>query len=196
MDAILDSGCGEGFYVGRLKQHLDRRLAWRASYAGLDIAKDAARMAAARYKGILFVVADVTTKIPFADGSIRVLVDVFAPRNGAEFARILAPGALLLVVVPTAGHLIELRTALDLLGIEEDKPTRIADRLAGAFTLRSTETLEYPMTLRRDDAANLIGMTPNYWHGAGDRLPLARCSLPQQVTASFELLGFARTRAG
>ena len=93
-------------------------------------------------------------------------------------------------------HLIELRTALDLLGIEEDKPTRIADRLAGAFTLRSTETLEYPMTLRRNDAANLVGMTLNYWHGAAERLPLARFSLPQQVTASFDLLSFARTRAG
>ena len=48
---ILDAGCGEGYYLGRLQQYLSKQLSSvQCNYVGLDVSKEAIRMAAKRYK--------------------------------------------------------------------------------------------------------------------------------------------------
>ena len=109
---IVDLGCGTGYYA--------RALASAAPDSAVllaDRSPDAVRAAMRSVPGSTGVVLDLWRPLPIRDASADVALNVFAPRNPAEFARIVRPGGLLLVVVPTAAHFIELRrlgAALDL----------------------------------------------------------------------------------
>ncbi|HVC82953.1 MAG TPA: methyltransferase domain-containing protein [Chloroflexota bacterium] len=185
---VLDAGCGEGYYLGRLHQHrLCRTL-------GLDAAKDAARMAAGRYRATAFLVADLTKCLPLAAGAIDVLLNIFAPRHAEEFARVLQPDGLLLTVIPQPDHLAELRRRLPLLGIENRKEDQVRATLGKLFVPIGVECLSYPLSLTKDAAGDLVGMTPTARHlDAATRADLAAPGAgPLTVTASFLVLSFRR----
>jgi 23S rRNA (guanine745-N1)-methyltransferase len=189
--AILDAGCGEGYYIGRLCRTLaDAGIAARCF--GLDVAKEAVRMAAAHAPEVQFLVADIKGRLPFADASLDVLLNVFAPRNPAEFARVLAPGGLLLVAIPTPAHLAELRAILPLLAIEDQKREHVLAQLAGAFALAASRELAYELALDPAEARLLITMTPSHHHLDMDDLDRALAAAPVRVTAAFSILALVR----
>jgi 23S rRNA (guanine745-N1)-methyltransferase len=185
---VLDVGCGEGHYLGQLQLFLPVG----TCIFGLDVAKDAARLAAKRYPASRFVVSDVNGRIPFADQSIHVLLNIFAPRHPAEFARIAAPGGLLLIVIPGSGHLRELREALDLLDIEAEKQQRIVDQMTDLFTLQETQSLTFDLDLIQPDLTDLVQMTPNYWHMTPQQQAQLQAMPHFQTTAHFQILTFAK----
>jgi len=156
----------------------------------MDIAKEAARLAARAPRGAGFVVADVNAPWPFADASMVALLDIFAPRNPAEAARVLAPGGLLLVVLPAPTHLAELRALAPLMGIERDKRAKVIARLDGPFALESSSALNYAMTLTGEEAANLARMTPSARRTSPGALDLMRGRERIPVSAGFDLLAF------
>lgn len=206
---VLDAGCGEGYYLGQLMEALDQEASGGAevpahgtasrlasgerTYLGVDISKDAVRMAARRYPGARFVVADVTRRLPVATGAVALLLDVFAPRNAGEFGRVVAPGGGLLVAIPGPAHLAELRDALSLLGIEPEKEQHVTAQLAEAFEPISAEGIEYTMRLDRAAATALVAMTPSAWHRTEETAAaLASLGDDTAVTASFRALRFRR----
>ena len=192
MPIVLDAGCGEGYYVGRLREALDARFgAGGWPYVGMDIAKEAARLAAKRYPDIRFAVADVKRRIPVADESVALLLNIFAPRHPAELARVVAPGGTLLIAIPGPRHLTELRERYGLLGIEPEKERHILAQLAPAFALAESAPLEYAMDLSGDDVRQLLRMTPNARHRERQGWQGAICE-PARVTASFAVLAFRR----
>lgn len=150
-------------------------------------------MAARRYPGIGFVVADLTTRLPIATASVGLLLNIFAPRNPDEFARIVAPGGSLLVAIPAPDHLAELRAALSLLAIEPEKERHVSAQLADAFAPVSAESITYPLRLSRTTASALVTMTPNYWHRT-ERTVAALAALGDvtTATASFRIVWFRR----
>jgi 23S rRNA (guanine745-N1)-methyltransferase len=156
---------------------------------GVDIARAAARMAARRDSGALFAVADLWHGLSLADAGFDVLLNVFAPRNPTEFARVLRPGGLLLVVVPASDHLAELRAAHDLIGVEEEKEQRVAERFGDRFTLSDAADVRYPLRLEPAQLAELLAMTPSARHSQ------ALTPGPSLVTASFRILSFIRNPA-
>jgi 23S rRNA (guanine745-N1)-methyltransferase len=183
---ILDVGCGEGHYLGQLLPLLP---AGTCTF-GLDVAKDAARIAAKKYPSSRFVVADVNRRIPFADQSVHVLLNIFAPRQPAEFARIAAPGALLIIVIPGPEHLHELRTELNLLDIEPEKQQRVLAKMSDLFALRQAKSLKIHLDLAQPDLTDLVLMTPNYWHLTPLQQSQLRAMTHFRTTAQFELLTF------
>ncbi|HLJ79980.1 MAG TPA: methyltransferase domain-containing protein [Ktedonobacterales bacterium] len=192
MPIVLDAGCGEGYYFGRLREALNARLgAGVFSYVGIDVAKEAARLAAKRYPDIHFAVADVKSRMPVADGSVALLLNVFAPRNPAEFARTVATGGTLLIAIPNPRHLVELRERYGLLGIEPEKEHHILAQLAPAFALAESAPLEYGMDLSSEDVRQLLQMTPNARHRERQGWQEAHHEAAQ-VTASFVVLAFRR----
>lgn len=190
---IVDAGCGEGYYLGRVQEHLQAQFSHEAlHYCGFDIAKDAVRLAARQHPPLVCVVADVNRRILLPDDSVDVLLNIFAPRNAAEFARIVAPGGRLLVMIPTPAHLRELRTALDLLNVEPEKRARVTAQFASAFKLVDTQAVQYTMTLTRETLQPLVRMTPSYWHLS----TAAQQSIDElhafQTSVSVEILSFQK----
>lgn len=160
---ILDAGCGEGYYLSRLMGALPVG----GDGYGLDISREAVRLAARR-KNLCFVVASVHQRLPFATASLDVVLNVFAPRNPAEFARVLRPGGAALVVIPAGGHLAALHDALGLPHIDGDKERRTAEDFQGALVPGDSETIRYSRVLPPEDVLHLIQMTPTFWRLSGE----------------------------
>jgi len=189
---LVDAGCGTGYYLGRLHRHLHEQHSSTPPCCGLDIAKEGVRLAAKQHKECVFVVADVNRRIPLPHASAQVLLNLFAPRHAAEFARIVAPGGLLLVVIPTPEHLIELRAQLPLLDIPANKRTHVREQFQSAFHLADVQTVRHTLDLSGPAVVNLIQMTPNYWHLTEQERAQLDTSTSFSVTVSVELLAFVR----
>jgi 23S rRNA (guanine745-N1)-methyltransferase len=93
-----------------------------------------------------------------------VLLNVFAPRNAAEMARVLAPDGRLLVVTPNQQHLAELVDVLGMVSVDEEKERRLQDSLAGEFEQVGAEPVEETMFLDRTAVEQLVLMTPSARH--------------------------------
>ena len=108
--AVLDCGCGEGYYTAGVAAALDKAEI-RAHVAGIDISKFALKKAAKRLKEGEFAVASAY-HLPLADESADVLLNVFSPLALEEFARVLKPGGTFVYVVPSDLHLWEMKQVL------------------------------------------------------------------------------------
>lgn len=156
--AVLDSGCGEGYYTAAIYRALcDAGKTPRM--AGTDISKFILRLAAKREKGVEFAVAS-SYHLPVADESIDLLLNCFSPLAIEEFRRVLRPEGHFLYVVPSAMHLWEMKQVLYARPYEnpvkrEDYPGFVwqgADQVRCTLSLSSSQ-----------DIMALFGMTPYAW---------------------------------
>ncbi len=188
---MLEVGCGEGYYLGGVGEAL--AASWgNVQRLGMDLSKAAVKAAAKHYPDATFFVGDVNKRIYLEDDSIDVLLDVFAPRNPAEFARVLRPTGSLVIAIPGDTHLASLRSAHGLLDIQEDKEAKVLARLEGRFSLSARTELRCDLALSGADVADLVAMGPNQWHRAplGDGQTLQ----PMVTEASFILLTLSPSR--
>jgi len=183
--SVIEVGCGEGYYIGGLQARLGGAMGADVSFVGTDLSKTAVRMAARRHPRLITFVSDVNRRVYVRDGSAAVLLDVFAPRNPAEFARILEPRGSALIVIPSPTHLQHLRNELGLLGIQGGKEELVIERLAEQFRLVERAEVEFEMELTAEAANDLVGMGPNRWHRDDEAVPP---SGPRRATASFIML--------
>ena len=101
--AILDAGCGEGYYSAQIARALPR-----AALYGLDISKDAVRLAAGRYKSGTWI-CGTAAHLPFPSGSLDLILSMFALTVPEEFHRVLTPGGVYLQVLAAEDHLLGLK---------------------------------------------------------------------------------------
>ncbi|NGO41155.1 methyltransferase domain-containing protein [Streptomyces sp. YC419] len=176
---VVDVGCGTGYYLAGVLDQLPG-----ARGLGLDTSVRALRSAARAHERAAAVAWDVFRPFPLADGVADVVLDVFAPRNPAEFHRVLRPTGRLIVIRPTGLHLAELRGRLPaMVTIDPAKEQRLHRTLGPFFEAAVTEQVEYPATLTRLDALDLVAMTPSAHHVS--RADLNDDGLlPDQVTVS------------
>lgn len=156
---VLDAGAGTGYYLSRLLED-----AADARGLALDISKFAARRAARAHTRIAAAVSDTWGALPVRDRSVDVVLNVFAPRNGAEFGRVLKPDGVLVVVTPTARHLAEIAEMVGMLSIDTRKEERLQRRLAGVFEVTRRDEIDVPLRLTTADVERLIRMGPSAWH--------------------------------
>jgi SAM-dependent methyltransferase len=184
----VEIGAGSAFY---LAETLDRG-GFSVGIA-VDVSRYALRRAARAHPRIAAVGADVWTGLPLRDGVASAVLCVFAPRNGPELRRVLAPDGVLVVTAPTPRHLGELVGPLGLLGVDERKDERLAERLAGGFELSTRTTCEWTMTLDHAAVAALAGMGPSAFHDDGSRRAEAIAGLaePIAVTGSVTVSAYA-----
>lgn len=194
--ALLDAGCGEGSYLAGVTRDLRRRPGGTPVCAfGIDISAAAVSMAAARYGECAFIQGDLAARLPFADGALTAVQNIFAPRNAAEFARVIAPGGLLAIVIPLPEHQQELRAALPILSIEPDKRAHIVRQLGEAFTLQDERAVEYEIEVAVGHLRPLVLMSPNAWHLTEPDWELLETLEPASVTVAVTVLAFARSGA-
>ncbi|RIV39413.1 putative RNA methyltransferase [Micromonospora radicis] len=181
---VVDAGAGTG-------QHLAAVLAAVPAAVGLalDISKPALRRAARAHPRVTAALADTWQRLPVADASAALLLNVFAPRNGAEFRRVLTPTGRLLVVTPATDHLNELVAALGLLRVDPAKADRVAASLAGHFAEESSTLHRRVLTLSGAEVATLVGMGPSAWHTdpAGLAARIDALGEPVRVTVAVRL---------
>lgn len=183
--ALLEVGAGTGYYLAHTLDSLHD-----ARGIGLDISTHAAKHLAKCHPRVGAVVADVWERLPIRDQSIHAISVVFAPRNPAEFQRILAPGGEVVVLTPTTGHLDELREPLGILGVEDGKVDRMYDQAAGYLT-QAAEPIDitFPILLDKASIAAQVGMSPSARHISAEELAERMARLPEtmQVTAHARL---------
>jgi 23S rRNA (guanine745-N1)-methyltransferase len=126
-DAVLDAGCGDGFYLGTLA----RRTGFAAH--GIDISIPAVNSAASRFPKCEWIVANADRFVPYADGSFSVILSLTARMNASEFRRVLRDDGLLLVGIPSPRDLMELRHRKGDTG--RDRVDRTSETFAREFTL-------------------------------------------------------------
>jgi 23S rRNA (guanine745-N1)-methyltransferase len=173
---IVDVGAGTGYYLAAV---LDRMPG--AAGLALDVSKHALRQAARAHPRIGAVGCDAWRQLPVADHVADVVLNVFAPRGGAEMRRILRAAGRLLVITPAAEHLAELIRPLDLLSVDERKRERLEDNLRPHFAVEGEIEHRGVMSLTHADVAALAGMGPTAWHADQDAMTGRIAGLPDPV---------------
>lgn len=188
---LLDSGAGTGYYLGAA---LDAQP--QARGIALDLSKFAARRAARAHPRIAAAVWDTWRPLPVRDATVSVVLDVFAPRNATEFARVLRPDGAVLIVTPTERHLNEIADLGGMLSVDARKDERLERRLSGHLDLVARDELSWPLTLAAAEVAWLIRMGPSAWHVDDAALArrIALLGSPVSVTASVLLSHYSRAR--
>ena len=186
---VLDAGCGEGYYSGRIAKEDHPVLGVDLSKFAVDAAaKDARRM---RNEGgydarTLYSVGSVF-ELPVADESFDTLVNIFAPCAPAEYARVLKTGGHLIVAGAGERHLFGLKQV-----IYDDPylndPRRDLPAEDDGFTLLEIRNISFVITVT--DPAHreaLFSMTPYYWRTS--RAGHSRLAAAEALTTevSFDL---------
>ncbi len=155
---VVDAGCGDGYYTHALHRSLtESRL--DVQLYGMDISKEAIRLAAGRSKDIGFIVASLF-KLPFLSQSTDILINTFAPACDSEFARILKKRGHLVTVIPGKHHLFELKSVLYEKPYENDEKEPDLPSFSKEKQVRVQHMIDIPS---QEDLNDLVLMTPYYW---------------------------------
>jgi 23S rRNA (guanine745-N1)-methyltransferase len=150
----------------------------------LDVSKPALRRAVRAHPRADAALADTWQALPLADDSAAVILNVFAPRNGPEFRRVLRPDGALVVVTPEPDHLVELVAALGLLDVDPDKADRVAAGLGGHFAQGPVEVHRVRLDLSRPAAGALVAMGPSAQHTGPDEVGDRLAGLPDPISVT------------
>lgn len=179
---VVDIGSGPGHYLAPI-------LDGAASAEGLavDVSKHAARRAARCHPRASAIVADVWRPLPMGDAVASVVLDVFAPRNPQEFARILEPDGTLVVVVPGPAHLQPLPTELGLLGVGGGKGEQLDALTTQRLAAGGREHLRWVRALPPQIVTDLVLMGPSAHHLQLADLERRVRSLVPPVAVTFDV---------
>ncbi len=174
-ERILDAGCGDGFYLASLAREAG------AEAHGVDISIPAVNAAAKRYPEFEWIVANADRFVPYEDASFDVVLSITGRMNAAEFRRVLREDGRLLVAIPAADDLKELRSE------GRDRSARTIEEFAGEFTLvqRSVATASADV-----DAAGVEDVLVSIYRPIRKQAPEA-----MRLTFSLELLLFHAKRS-
>lgn len=183
-DALLDAGCGEGHHLAAFRR------AYGVEAHGTDISVAAIDAAARRYRECQWVVANADRFLPYEDASFRAVTSITARLHPEEFHRVLAPGGTLLVVLPAADDLIELRSAVLGERIERSRVSRTIALFAPLFALEHHEPRAVVAHLDRQAIADVMSTS---YRALRTRERDRLAQLPAMpVTLSRDLLRFSR----
>lgn len=156
---ILDAGCGEGYFLSRLKSKL-QGIGLQGNFYGVDISKSAVTYGAKRDKEINFIVGS-NFNIPIMSNSMDIIIRNFAPGDEGEFHRVLKRNGKLIVITPGIDHLFGLKEILYVNPRKHEEK----DLIFQGFNLINENNVKYDIHLNESkDVQNLISMTPYSWN--------------------------------
>ncbi len=177
--ALLDAGCGEGYYLRYLVEQAEQQ-GTELSVAALDISKWAVQTAAKQDKRLSWMVAS-NNAIPLADNSVDTILCVFGFPVEAEFKRVLKPGGRLIMVDPASEHLIELKRIIypEIKAKSEHLP--VSEK---GWVLSSEERISFKIELPDTEAVHdLLTMTPHLYRASKEGIEKAEKLQRLAITA-------------
>lgn len=175
--SIVEVGAGTGYYLSHTLDTVEH-----SRGVGLDVSTAAAKRLASAHPRVGSVVADAWSQLPLRDASIDAIMVVFAPRNAAEFARVLSDKGEVVVLTADAGHLAELREPLGIIDVEKGKVERMIAQASGHLEpVGPSEIVEFTMNLDQASIAAQIGMSPSARHIHPDVLHERIAELPETM---------------
>jgi len=177
---VLDAGCGEGSHLQELhRKGIPGRL------VGMDISREAVRMAAGDPAGILWLVGDMN-RIPLLDSSTDVILNILSPAGYREFLRILRPDGLVIKVVPEPEYLLEIRRLLPGNGQPYDN-SPVVEGFRQHFSQTSYETISWKVPVLPETLRDLLVMTP-MTRGRNPEEILPGMKVCREITVSLGIL--------
>jgi 23S rRNA (guanine745-N1)-methyltransferase len=141
--AVVDLGAGTGALLAGIASRVT------IDAIGIDLSVAAMTHAARTHPTMTWIVANADRRLPLRDGCIDLIVSMHGRRNPAECARVIASTGVLMVIVPAADDLRELRSAIGSRGIEADRVPGVIADYEGTFTLAHRSRLEEHHRLER-----------------------------------------------
>lgn len=187
---LLDAGCGEGFYTGRMVRYLQKKWFYPEAY-GFDISKYAVREAAKRYPEISFAVGSMF-HIPVLEESCGCVTDVFAPIVPEELFRVLRPGGVLILAVPGERHLYGLKEIL----YEKPYENERKDTEYPGFQFLERTSIKDAIEIHgNNNISDLFAMTPYYWKTPREGCERLRQTETLKTEISFDFLIYRKEAA-
>ncbi len=157
-DMLVDCGCGEGYYLRVMREHFPS-----SSFFGIDLAKEAIRLAAKSEKQVSgtknsYCVCGIFS-LPFHDESADAVISVFAPVGEQENHRVLKNGGYMFVAGPGKNHLSGLKSAIYESPYENPEKHREYE----GFEFIGTRSVAYDVRVNGEDILDLFTMTPYFW---------------------------------
>lgn len=177
--AMLDVGCGEGYFLGSLAGGREAH--------GVDLSVPAIDLAARRWPDVSWWVVNADRALPFADGSFDLALSIAGRRPAAELRRVLRPDGRLVVAVPAEDDLIELREAVQGEGVLRSRLEKVVEELAG-FELEARRTVRTMANLEPEAVRDALAST--YRGARASQRERVEQLGPMPVTLSFELARF------
>jgi len=147
---VADLGCGSGDALAALAgRHAITGI-------GIDLAPPAAELAARRFPALTWIVANADRRLPLLDQSVHLVLSLHGRRNPSECARVLAPGGALVVAVPAADDLIELRSMVQGQAIERERVDAVVATHAPFFSAGARFTVRERHRLEGDALRDLL----------------------------------------
>ena len=169
--AVLDVGCGEGWYTAQV----------RAMHTyGLDISKRAVQMASKSMPDAEFVVG-TAYRLPVRAESCAAVFTVFAPHSTEEYVRVLRPGGRWVTVTPAADHLREMRPLQNEAIAERERRRETAPDHAETAT-----RVRFALELSDEQASDLFSMTPLVWQTAAEAAPVTNVTVDVWVSSGHK----------
>jgi 23S rRNA (guanine745-N1)-methyltransferase len=161
---VVDAGCGEGHYLNAIAMAADKG---GHTLAGIDISKWAIQAAAKRHRTAFWAVA-TNRHLPFAPGSVDVVLSMFGFPVWESFAAVQREGGRVLLADPGSDHLIELRRII-YPEVRPAAPPSLDAAQQARYVLVDEQRLQFRFELSSAaQIADLMAMTPH-----DHRAPLA-----------------------
>ncbi|MDO5440029.1 MAG: methyltransferase domain-containing protein [Erysipelotrichaceae bacterium] len=175
--SILDLGSGEGYYTNYFKDKID------ADIVGIDIAKEAVRIASKQNRNVNYIVGSVQD-IPLFDKSVDLVINNFTPLDVNEITRVLGKNGILITTKVGKNHLIELKQAIyDEVYLNDNEPIK-DDRLELLDSLVISFNIELDSN---EDIVNLFMMTPYSHHTSLESKEKLKTLDKLSVTCEFNI---------
>jgi 23S rRNA (guanine745-N1)-methyltransferase len=168
-------------------------IACRNGYGiGIDISKEALRVAGVRpsvKSGELTLFAAGVYHMPIRDHSVDMVLNFFAPLATEEYGRVLKENGVLIMAIPAARHLWEMKEVL----YDTPKENQVEDFALPGFTLLEEREVTSSFILEGQEKIHaLFSMTPYYFRTPKEGRARLAALDTLAVTGRFHLLVYRK----
>ena len=181
---VIDLGSGTGDLLIALSE------ARAITAIGIDLSVAAAEHASRRSSVVTWLVANADRRLPLLDRSVDLIVSLHGRRNPEDCRRVLTSSGRIVVAIPAADDLIELREAVHGRALERARGGDLAAEYEPFFAVRDRFTVRDRIRLSEAALRALLRATYRGARASAARRVASLTTL--EVTVASDVFVFAR----